>query len=209
MVGACLLFVLPVDWRARRFTITWDEALKIDWGIVFLYGGGLAMGALAFETGLAEAMGRGITSLPAVAVHRLAHDAVHGHGDRPVGNHVEHRRGEHDHSDRDRGVAGRRRAADRAGARRDARRQHGLHDAGLDAAERDRLQLGLHPDHQDDALRRDARRGRLLRDRRRSCCCSARWCSSRPQSRELPPVRDPSRSRVPRLAAWREDCAGA
>jgi sodium-dependent dicarboxylate transporter 2/3/5 len=60
MIGAFLLFVLPVDWRARRFTLTWDEALKIDWGIVFLYGGGLAMGELAFSTGLAEAIGKGI-----------------------------------------------------------------------------------------------------------------------------------------------------
>ena len=62
MVGATLLFLLPIDWKARRFTLTWDEALKIDWGIVFLYGGGLAMGELAFQTGLAEAIGRGITS---------------------------------------------------------------------------------------------------------------------------------------------------
>jgi len=62
MIGACLLFVLPVDWPSRRFTLTWDEALKIDWGIVFLYGGGLAMGELAFSTGLAEALGKGITS---------------------------------------------------------------------------------------------------------------------------------------------------
>jgi sodium-dependent dicarboxylate transporter 2/3/5 len=62
MVGAVLLFVLPVDWRARRFTLTWDEALKIDWGIVFLYGGGLAMGELAFQTGLAAALGNAITS---------------------------------------------------------------------------------------------------------------------------------------------------
>ena len=62
MIGALLLFVLPVDWRARRFTLTWDEALRIDWGIVLLYGGGLAMGELAFSTGLAEALGRGITS---------------------------------------------------------------------------------------------------------------------------------------------------
>jgi len=62
MVGATLLFLLPVDWKTRRFTLSWDEALKIDWGIVFLYGGGLAMGALAFQTGLAEAIGRGITS---------------------------------------------------------------------------------------------------------------------------------------------------
>jgi solute carrier family 13 (sodium-dependent dicarboxylate transporter), member 2/3/5 len=62
MLGAFLLFVLPIDWRKRRFTLSWDEAVRIDWGIVFLYGGGLAMGTLAFSTGLAEAMGRGITS---------------------------------------------------------------------------------------------------------------------------------------------------
>jgi len=62
MVGATLLFLLPIDWKTRTFTLTWDEALKIDWGIVFLYGGGLAMGELAFQTGLAEAIGRGITS---------------------------------------------------------------------------------------------------------------------------------------------------
>jgi solute carrier family 13 (sodium-dependent dicarboxylate transporter), member 2/3/5 len=62
MVGALLLFVLPVSWSARRFTLTWDQALKIDWGIVLLFGGGLAMGELAFSTGLAEAMGKGITA---------------------------------------------------------------------------------------------------------------------------------------------------
>jgi sodium-dependent dicarboxylate transporter 2/3/5 len=43
--------------------MTWDQALKIDWGIVLLFGGGLAMGELAFSTGLAEAMGKGITAL--------------------------------------------------------------------------------------------------------------------------------------------------
>jgi solute carrier family 13 (sodium-dependent dicarboxylate transporter), member 2/3/5 len=62
MLGALLLFVLPIDWRSRRFTLTWDEAVRIDWGIVLLYGGGLAMGSLAFSTGLADAMGRGITA---------------------------------------------------------------------------------------------------------------------------------------------------
>jgi sodium-dependent dicarboxylate transporter 2/3/5 len=62
LVGAILLFLLPVSWRARRFTLRWDEAVRIDWGIILLFGGGLAMGELAFSTGLAEAMGRGITS---------------------------------------------------------------------------------------------------------------------------------------------------
>ena len=62
MLGAMLLFVLPVHWAARKFTITWEEAARIDWGIVLLYGGGLAMGDLAFSTGLATAMGEGLTS---------------------------------------------------------------------------------------------------------------------------------------------------
>lgn len=62
MLGAILLFVLPVHWPSRRFTLTWDEAVRIDWGIVLLYGGGLAMGDLAFSTGLATAMGEGLTT---------------------------------------------------------------------------------------------------------------------------------------------------
>jgi sodium-dependent dicarboxylate transporter 2/3/5 len=60
--GALLLFLLPVEWRTRRFTLTWDEASNIDWGIVLLFGGGLALGEMAFSTGLADAMGRGITA---------------------------------------------------------------------------------------------------------------------------------------------------
>ena len=63
MLGAFLLFVLPVDWRSRRFTLGWEDAQRIDWGVVFLYGGGLAMGELAFNTGLASAMGTGIAGL--------------------------------------------------------------------------------------------------------------------------------------------------
>ncbi len=62
MIGAILLFLLPLNWRARQFTLKWEEAVRIDWGIILLFGGGLAMGELAFSTGLAEAMGRGITS---------------------------------------------------------------------------------------------------------------------------------------------------
>ncbi len=62
MLGAILLFVLPVRWATRTFTITWENAARIDWGIVLLYGGGLAMGDLAFSTGLATAMGEGLTA---------------------------------------------------------------------------------------------------------------------------------------------------
>lgn len=61
VVGASLLFLLPGDGGARA--ITWEEAVKIDWGVVLLYGGGFALGVLSFQTGLAEAVGRGLTGL--------------------------------------------------------------------------------------------------------------------------------------------------
>ena len=61
MLGALLLFVLPGDDGERA--ITWREAVKIDWGVVLLYGGGFALGVLSFQTGLAESMGRGLTGL--------------------------------------------------------------------------------------------------------------------------------------------------
>lgn len=58
LIGACLLFLLPGNQKGKA--ITWREAARIDWGIVLLYGGGFALGVLAFKTGLAESMGRGL-----------------------------------------------------------------------------------------------------------------------------------------------------
>ncbi|MBU6283301.1 anion permease, partial [bacterium] len=62
LLGAGLLFLLPTDLSRHEFTLSWDEAVGIDWWIVFLYGGGIALGTLAFQTGLAEAIGVGLTS---------------------------------------------------------------------------------------------------------------------------------------------------
>jgi sodium-dependent dicarboxylate transporter 2/3/5 len=58
LIGACLLFVLPGNEQGKA--ITWREAVKIDWGIVLLYGGGFALGVLSFKTGLAETLGKGL-----------------------------------------------------------------------------------------------------------------------------------------------------
>lgn len=59
VAGALLLFVLPGE---EGRAITWDEAMRIDWGVVLLYGGGFALGVLSFETGLAAAIGRGVAA---------------------------------------------------------------------------------------------------------------------------------------------------
>jgi sodium-dependent dicarboxylate transporter 2/3/5 len=61
LVGALLLFVLPGAPGERA--ITWEQAARIDWGVILLYGGGFALGVLSFGTGLAEAVGRGITGI--------------------------------------------------------------------------------------------------------------------------------------------------
>jgi sodium-dependent dicarboxylate transporter 2/3/5 len=63
LIGAILLFLLPgnrdADGRLRR-ALEWREA-RIDWDIVLLYGGGMALGELCFSTGLAGAIGQSIT----------------------------------------------------------------------------------------------------------------------------------------------------
>jgi solute carrier family 13 (sodium-dependent dicarboxylate transporter), member 2/3/5 len=61
IIGALLLFLLPGDDGKRA--ISWDEAARIDWGVVLLYGGGFTLGVLSFQTGLADAIGRGLTGL--------------------------------------------------------------------------------------------------------------------------------------------------
>lgn len=59
LLGAFLLFLLPGDGRGTK-AITWNEAAQIDWGVILLFGGGLTLGALAFQTGLAESLGKGL-----------------------------------------------------------------------------------------------------------------------------------------------------
>jgi sodium-dependent dicarboxylate transporter 2/3/5 len=57
IIGASLLFLLPVNWETRKFTISWKQATQIDWGTLLLFGGGITLGSLMFETKLAEIIG--------------------------------------------------------------------------------------------------------------------------------------------------------
>ena len=57
LVAVLILFLTPVDWKNRKFTISWNDAVKIDWGTIILFGGGLSLGGLMFSTKLADFMG--------------------------------------------------------------------------------------------------------------------------------------------------------
>jgi sodium-dependent dicarboxylate transporter 2/3/5 len=63
IIGALLLFALPVEPRKGIFTLTLKEAMRIDWGTLLLFGGGLSLGFQMFETGLADSIGKFFISL--------------------------------------------------------------------------------------------------------------------------------------------------
>jgi sodium-dependent dicarboxylate transporter 2/3/5 len=58
LLAPVLLFLLPTDWRGRKFTLDGRDFQQIDWGTMLLFGAALALGTLMFRTGLAEAVGR-------------------------------------------------------------------------------------------------------------------------------------------------------
>jgi sodium-dependent dicarboxylate transporter 2/3/5 len=62
ILAAMLLFALPTDLRRGRFVLSWPDAVRIDWGTILLFGGGLALGGLMFTTGVARALGEGLTA---------------------------------------------------------------------------------------------------------------------------------------------------
>lgn len=64
MLGALLLFLLPVNFKKREFTLSWKDAKDgIEWGTLILFGGGLAMGGMMYKTGLSKWVGDGMALL--------------------------------------------------------------------------------------------------------------------------------------------------
>jgi sodium-dependent dicarboxylate transporter 2/3/5 len=55
VAAAVLLFLWPVG---DRSALTWEDGKRIDWGTLLLFGGGLALGKMMFDTGLAAFVGR-------------------------------------------------------------------------------------------------------------------------------------------------------
>lgn len=63
LVGAALLFLLPVDRSAGTFTLSLPQAMQIDWGVLAMYGGGIALGQTVFDTKLAETLGAALSPI--------------------------------------------------------------------------------------------------------------------------------------------------
>ena len=74
MAGALLLFLMPINFERRQFTLAWKDAKEgIEWGTLILFGGGLAMGGMMYKTGLSQWVGDAIIGMmggnpPAIAM---------------------------------------------------------------------------------------------------------------------------------------------
>ena len=71
VIAGIILFVLPASKEKSRKLINWEEAVKLPWGILLLFGGGLAL-AQGFKTsGLAEWIGGQMTLLEGASLFIL------------------------------------------------------------------------------------------------------------------------------------------
>ena len=69
LLASSLLFVFPGKRSAEdkpQRVLPWKRALSIDWGIILLFGGGIALGTQLVETGLAREMSRGFVALSGI-----------------------------------------------------------------------------------------------------------------------------------------------
>jgi sodium-dependent dicarboxylate transporter 2/3/5 len=66
MIAALTLFVIPVDFTRRVFVMDWETAVKIPWGVLILFGGGLSLAAAIQVNGVGEFLGTRVGALGGV-----------------------------------------------------------------------------------------------------------------------------------------------
>jgi sodium-dependent dicarboxylate transporter 2/3/5 len=66
ILAAISLFVIPVDVAQRRFVMDWETAVKLPWGLLVLFGGGLSLAAAIRRNGVGELLGSQVSALEGV-----------------------------------------------------------------------------------------------------------------------------------------------
>lgn len=57
ILGSLVLFIIPSNSDINKFLLGWNDVEKISWGILILFGGGLALASAIQSSGLAELIG--------------------------------------------------------------------------------------------------------------------------------------------------------
>lgn len=67
ILAALVLFLVPVSLRRREFLMDWQTAVRLPWGLLILFGGGLALAAALVDTGFSQYLATravGLADLP-------------------------------------------------------------------------------------------------------------------------------------------------
>src|SRR5690625_4864498 len=68
LVAALILFIIPSKNKKGDRLLDWETAVKLPWGILLLFGGGLAIAAGFVESGLSEWIGSQLIALQVVHI---------------------------------------------------------------------------------------------------------------------------------------------
>ena len=63
IMGAIMLFIIPIDFKKGIFVLDWEAAKKVPWDIIILFGGGLSLADGFIKSGLAKWIGSQLTIL--------------------------------------------------------------------------------------------------------------------------------------------------
>jgi sodium-dependent dicarboxylate transporter 2/3/5 len=66
IAAALALFAIPVDVRRREFAMDWETAVRLPWGVLILFGGGLSLAAAIRSNGVGEFLGAQVGALGSV-----------------------------------------------------------------------------------------------------------------------------------------------
>ena len=68
MAAALLLFVIPAGERNEGALMQWEDLTRLPWGVLVLFGGGLALAAQVSNSGLAVWLGESLTPLTSMGM---------------------------------------------------------------------------------------------------------------------------------------------
>ncbi len=68
MTAAILLFVIPRGGGRPDPLMSWEQAVRLPWGVLLLFGGGLSLAAAVSDSGLARWLGESLTPLGALGL---------------------------------------------------------------------------------------------------------------------------------------------
>jgi sodium-dependent dicarboxylate transporter 2/3/5 len=68
IAGAMLMFLVPIDFRRLTPAVRWEDAEKMPWAVLILFGGGLSLAHAISQSGLARWIGDSLGGLAALPI---------------------------------------------------------------------------------------------------------------------------------------------